>query len=351
MPRAANCFVLTGLAVLALASAARPARAFDCAPPPPGPRDIKAMGYYSDGAKSVVDPKLFAENRAMTRPLDEYESRVSHMSDLYLRGDAEAGACAARWLDRWASDSALLGQMVHVNNDQADYLRQWLHAGLAVAYLKVMPAAQPDQRERIGAWLKAVTVQSLAYWDNPRKSRNNHYYWTGVGVMATAVATGDTQVLARARMMYREGVDDIAEDGSLPLEMKRAGRAFHYHDYALQPLVMMAEMAGRIGEDWYAYRDWRIDRLADRVAAGYRDSSWFAAKSGSPQAAEDVKPSIDTGWVEFYRLRAPRPARFDDLHKAGPYDNPRSGGDLSLMASLGFFRSAAGRPPQGAGAP
>ena len=307
-----------------------------CPAPPASQPDIKAMGYYSDAAKSVVDPSLYAQNRALTQPLDDYERRVAQMSDLYLsRGDAEAGACAIGWLDRWAEDGAMLGRMVHVNNDQADYLRQWEGAGAAVVYLKTKPVATTAQRARIEAWLKALASANLAYWDDPRKSRNNHYYWTGVGIMATAVGTGDPKLLARAKVIYEKGVDDIAADGSLPMEMARAGRAFHYHNYALHPLVLMAEMARRTGADWYGYRDRRIDLLAERVAAGYRDASWFAERAKAPQEA--AKPSGDTGWVEFYRLRAPRPERFESLHAAGPYFDARSGGDLTLMARLGLF--------------
>jgi len=119
------------------------------------------------------------------------------------------------------------------------------------------------------------------------------------------------------------------------MEMARAGRAFHYHNYALHPLVLMAEMARSAGADWYGYRDRRIDRLADRVATGYGDPSWFAQQAKAPQEAG--KPSGDTGWVEFYRLRAPRPERFEVLHAAGPYFDARSGGDLTQMARLGLF--------------
>ena len=330
---------LMGLALIGAQDAvfgAAPALAFDCQPPPNGQPDIKAMGYYTDAAKSIVDPKLFAENRALTKPLDQFVARVADMSDQYAgQKDAEAGACAIAWLDRWSQDHAMLGEMVHVNNDQADYLRQWSHAGLAVSYLKAKSAADAGQRVRIEAWLQALAVQNMAYWDNPKKSRNNHYYWTGVGVMATAVAVGDAKLLATARAIYRKGVDDIGDDGALPLEMKRGERAFHYHNYALDPLVLIAEMARRTGEDWYAYRDHRIDLLADRVAAGFRDPSWFAQRAGTAQV--DLKPSSDTGWVEFYRLRAARPERFDALHAAGPYHDARAGGDLTMLARIDAF--------------
>src|SRR5579859_540250 len=330
-----------GTAVIAFLmglAAAGHAAAADCPAAPPAVRDIKAMGYYSDAAKSVIDPAKFKANRALTAPLDDYAKRLAALSDAYLApGDAAAGACALAWLDGWAQGAALLGRMERVNNDQPDYLRQWTHAGAAIAYLKVRPAASAAQRARIEAWLKAVAASSLAYWDDPRKSRNNHYSWTGVGVMATALASGDAALLDRARAIYRHGVDEIQDDGALPLEMARGARAFHYHNYALDPLVLMAEMARRRGEDWYGYREGQIDRLAARVAEGYADPSWFAAHARTPQAPEDSKPTGETGWVEFCRLRAPHPERFAALHAAGPFDDPRAGGDLTLMADRGLF--------------
>ncbi len=330
--------IFAGSALLISAWASGQAFAFDCQSAPVGQRDIKAMGYYSDAAKSVVDPDLYKADRALTKPLDDFTRRTADMSDLYLaQGDAAAGACAIAWLDRWAQDGAMLGEMVHVNNDQADYLRQWTLAGAAIAYLKAKPVATTAQRGRIERWLGQVATRSLAYWDDPRKHRNNHYYWTGVGVMATALATGDAGLLAKAKTIYETGVGDITDDGSLSMEMGRAGRAFHYHNYALDPLVLMAEMARRTGADWYGYRNRRIDLLADRVAAGYRDTGWFAQRAGAPQDASDAKPSGETGWVEFYRLHAPRPERFDPLHAEGPYLDPRAGGDLTLMARVGLF--------------
>jgi poly(beta-D-mannuronate) lyase len=330
--------IFAGLIGVISALGASHALAFECPAPPAGARDIQAMGYYSDAAKSVVDKKLFDANQALTEPLDDYERRVAEMSDAYLgRKDAAAGACTVAWLDRWAEDGALTGVMVHVNNDQADYLRQWLLAGLAIDYLKTKPVATEAQRIRIEAWLKDVATRNLAYWDDARKHRNNHYYWTGVGIMATAVATGDARLLSAAKSIYDKGVDDIADDGGLPMEMQRAGRAFHYHNYALDPLVLMAEMARKEGLDWYGYKNRRIDLLADRVAAGYADPSWFSRHASAPQEPGSAKPTGETGWVEFYRLHTPHPERFDELHAAGPFYDPRAGGDLTVMAQLGLF--------------
>jgi poly(beta-D-mannuronate) lyase len=323
----------TGL-LLTLAGAQALAAAPQCPTPPPGPRDLQGTGYYTDAAHSKIDPQLQARNRAQTRPLDDYAQRIATMSDAYLAdNDAAAGRCAQAWLAAWAQDGAMLGRMIRSNNDQPDYLRQWTHGAAALAYLKTLPLATPAQRGVIEPWLRQLSRANLAYWDDTRHKRNNHYYWTGVGIMATAVATHDADLLRTAQAIYRKGVEDIQPDGSLPMEMARARRALHYHDYAAAPLVMMAELAYETGHDWYAYREGALGRLAHRVADGYRDSAWFTQRAGAPQEAE--RPHGSSGWVEFYRQHATDPHDFDAMHAEGPFKDPRLGGNLTLMARHG----------------
>lgn len=328
--RYAACLPLMLLCAQALAAPPQ------CEPAPPGPRDLEGTGYYTDAAHSKIDPALQARNQAQTRPLNDYARRVADLSDAYLaHGDAAAGQCALTWLAAWARDGAMLGRMIHGNNDQADYLREWTHGAAAMAYLKTLPLATPAQRGLIAPWLEQLSRANLAYWDDPRHKRNNHYYWTGVGIMATALATRDAGLLRTAQAIYRKGIDDIQADGSLPMEMARGARALHYHDYAAAPLVTMAELAHEDGQDWYSYRDGALDRLARRVAEGYRDSDWFARQAGVAQ--KDRQPHGFTGWVEFYRRHAPDAHVFDALHAAGPFDEPRLGGDLTLMATHGIL--------------
>lgn len=328
--RYAACLPLMLLCAQALAAPQQ------CEPAPPGPRDLEGTGYYTDAAHSKIDPSLQARNQAQTRPLNDYARRVADLSDAYVaHGDAAAGQCALTWLAAWAKDGAMLGRMIHGNNDQADYLREWTHGAAAMAYLKTLPLATPAQRGIIAPWLEQLSRANLAYWDDPRHKRNNHYYWTGVGIMATALATRDAGLLRTAQAIYRKGIDDIQADGSLPMEMARGARALHYHDYAAAPLVTMAELAHEDGQDWYGYRDGALDRLARRVAEGYRDSAWFARQAGVAQ--QDRQPHGFTGWVEFYRRHAPDAHVFDALHAAGPFNEPRLGGDLTLMATHGIL--------------
>ncbi|VVE10802.1 Polysaccharide lyase [Pandoraea iniqua] len=310
----------------------------ECPAPPPGNPDIRALGYYTDKASSQIDPQLQAQNEAAVKPLNDFTAQIAKMTDAYAnsagKGNEADGRCTLSWLEAWANSGAMLGQMIHVNNDQSDYMRQWTHGAAAIAYLRTQALATPQQREVIESWLRQLSSANLAYWNDPKHKRNNHYYWTGVGIMATALATRDDALLATAQGIYRTGIDAIQPDGSLPMEMARKRRALHYHDYATAPLVLMAEMARLHGDDWYAYRQGAIELLAARVADGYRDPAWFNAQSGAVQ--ETAQPRGSSGWVEFYRLRSPHPERYDAMHAFAPFKDPRMGGNLTLMAQHGI---------------
>ncbi|MDB5800451.1 MAG: hypothetical protein JWL63_1390 [Rhodocyclales bacterium] len=321
---------------LTLLSSQFSAHAFSCPTPPAGIQDIKAFGYYIDRANSIRDEQKFKATHALTKPFEDFADDVTRMSDVYLADhDLEAAKCTGAWLDRWAQDRAMLGRMIIVDNDQPEYTRKWTHAAVAIAYVKVKPALSADMHASIELWLRELSQRTLGYWNNPRKTRNNHYYWTGVGVMATAIATGDRDLLDRARSIYESGLSDINNDGSLDKEMRRAGRALHYHNYSLAPLVVIAEMARYTGEDWYALKKNRLNVLAERVADGLADPGWFVKESGTdPQV---IPGPNDTGWAEFYIKHAPHPEKFQPLLNKRPLIMRDLGGNLTLMAEKGVF--------------
>ncbi|WP_370678778.1 alginate lyase family protein [Comamonas sp. GB3 AK4-5] len=311
-----------------------------CEAAPPGQPDIRAIGYYIDKAYSVIDPELKRESQQAVAGLNGFAAKVARWSDDYLRsGERLPAACTLQWLAAWARDGAMQGRMIRVNNDQPYYMRQWMLDAVALAYLKVHDQADAAQRAVIEPWLQQLAVANLAYWDDAKHRRNNHYYWGGLGVLATGLVTGNDALWRAGHEAFRSGVQAIQPDGRLPFEMTRGRRALHYHDYALAPLVLMAELARLRGEDWYGDNHHAIDRLARRVAEGWSDASWFAEQAGVPQ--EVGKPGRSSGWVEFYRLRTPEPAIFEGMHAYAPFHDPTLGGDLTLMATKGIVRSLA----------
>ncbi|HWW99295.1 alginate lyase family protein [Collimonas sp.] len=304
-----------------------------CPEAPAGLRDIEANGYYSDAHYSIVDPVLKAKNEAAVKPFSDYLATVSANADRYIAsGDTEAAQCALHWLDRWAVDGAMLGK---VSSSQAQYERKWTLAGIALAYIKLRPQAEPAQRAHIEAWLPQLADAALAFVSDSKRARNNHYYWVGLAVMATGVATGEQRYIDAASKIYDSALNDIGDDGSLPLEMNRAGRALAYHNYALAPLVMMAELSRMNHDNWYQRRHGRLQKLAQLVLDGIADPAWFVQKTG---AAQEIPKGGVLGWIVFYREAAPElTAPSQALMTQAPFRNAQLGGNLSVLADKHFF--------------
>ena len=106
---------------------------------------------------------------------------------------------------------------------------------------------------------------------------------------------------------YKQGVHDIGEDGTLPLEMDRGQMALHYHLFSLAPLVMIAEFGETNGVALYAERDYAIKRLVARCVAGLEDPAYFQQRTGVPQVADSEIQPWQISWAQPYTRRFPDP--------------------------------------------
>jgi poly(beta-D-mannuronate) lyase len=288
--------VLLGSIVTANAAAAA------CPSTPPVVKDLALPRFYSDKEGSIVDPKLLAKHRALVKPLTEFLRYVTSEADKSIRrtspaSAAEAADCALQWLTGWAAQGAWLGVMA---GNQDEYQRKWDFTGAALAYVKLRPRATPEQRAVIEPWLMQFADAALRFFDNPNHKRNNHWYWLGLGLGATGLATGSEQHWNAARGIMLDAAADIRTDGLLPLELERKGRALHYHVFSLMPLVVLAELGQARGEDWYALSDGALNRLADVTMKGLVDPDTFEEPAGAPQE-QPVEPGA--GWLELYSWR------------------------------------------------
>jgi poly(beta-D-mannuronate) lyase len=284
--------------------------AYSCPEPPLFSKSIDAEGYYSDAHHSIVDPKkLQAERRATEAPthLGEWSSEGA---DAYrTNGSRAAAACVYALLDAAARAHAWDGGMPTI---QGSHEQKWLLASVSVAYLKVRLSGvgTPDQDNDIRKWLATVASRAIDYVErresNPESDAwNNHRYWTGFAVCAAGIAIGDRDDYEWGIGSYKVGADQIQLDGALPLELSRAGRALHYHIYALAPLVMIAEMADANGLDLYGYNHDAIHRLVRLCIVGLQDSSVFAKATGVRQEDAYVTSGIYIGWAVPYVRRFP----------------------------------------------
>lgn len=294
-----------------------------CDDPPPPVRDIIADRFYVDTASSIADKAIIARNRNALATLDHTLLAILAMADKGLADDAESAACAGRWLAIWAKGGAMLG---HMSSRQAEVERKWRTAGMAVGYLKIRAGIDPADRTIIDAWMDELADHVVADQGWPAK-RNNHVYWAGFAAGAVGTATGAARHLAYSRRAFDAGVTDIKADGTLPMELARRQKALDYHNYALAPLIMSAELAAQRGEDWYGHEEGAIHRLVARVLSGLRDPKAFAVLAG--EASVDVPRGGLLGWLAFYRRRFPERV---DGGPPGPFRYPWLGGDLTLTA-------------------
>ena len=305
--------------------------AWACLAPPPVEHDLKAHSFYSDSHGSIIDQEKLARYKADAAPIDHYLSKVTDMASAYQAGDIAAGRCAMTWLTSWADGHALLGKAM--GGSQAEFLRKWTLAGLSVAYLKIRPLATPAEQQKIAGWFSAIADFGLAYFQDPGHKKNNHYYWVGLAVLGAGIAAKDTRLIDAARTIYDKALADIQDDGTLLLEMARASRALHYHNYAIQPLVMMAEEARLIGEDWYARDNHRLELLAQRIVAGLAHPDWFAQHAGK---AQEIPQGSQLGWMLLYHQASTHPTLFDPWIPQGKIHDSRLGGRLDILAQTGF---------------
>ncbi len=284
--------------------------AYTCPVPPPFSKSLDVEGYYTDAHHSVVDPKMFEATRKATQAPEDLGRWTTQAADAYRRhGSRAAAACVYSLLDAAARAHAWADAMP---TSQGSYEQKWLLAGVAVAYLKVRLSGvgTPGQEKDIRKWLGSVAGRAIDYVEQKERSPNsdawnNHRYWAGFAVCAAGIAIGNRSDYEWGISSYKAGVDQILPDGVLPREMARAGRALHYHLFALAPLIMIAELAEANGLDLYSYRNGAIHRLVQLCAAGLENPAIFANATGVPQEDFDATAGTSIGWAVPYVRRFP----------------------------------------------
>jgi len=303
-----------------------------CTPALPVPRDLFGVSYYVDSAHhSIADPALQKKNVEQLKPVRDYLAGIVRMTDAAVQGSASDGDCAFAWFQAGATSGGLLGDV----NRQGGYEREWTLCGLALEYLKLRDTGRLSDggaRATVELWLDRIAraVRPVAEKEN---ERNNHAYWTGLGVAAAGIAANDRELFEWGISKYTLGDGMIAADGTLPLEMARGRRALHYHFYALAPLVMLAELGEANGLDLYARSGGALHRLVKRVVAGFHDPSWFASRAGVAQdiAANGSLAVDEAGWMEPYSARFGPSDLSDILQKFRPVIDPRYGGNVTAL--------------------
>lgn len=286
--------------------------------------------YEGSGrARDALNTEADARYRLATRSIQAFETGLARLSDDHVRGEVGAGGCTWRWLLEWARADALTGPA----NMTGKAVRKWALAAIAFNRLKVGDAVPlaPAERQVVDHWMRRLAQQVADENDaTPVGKINNHYYWAAAAVGATGIALDDRALFEWSMTAYRRSVRDIDAEGLLPRELARRTRALSYHAYALQPLVMLAEMGRVNGLDLYSEEDCALCRLVRRVSDGIADPAYFEQRTGARQVIEHGKEGSAMTWVALLAEACPGDPRLKQLAaRYQPFVGRRLGGNLT----------------------
>ena len=188
------------------------------------PHDVDAFDYYSDARHSVIDPKRYAAYTAIKAKYTGVTGAAERAADHFQEtGNTAAAACVMTILLQQSQADAMTGSM---SSNQANYVQNWTLGALAITYLKVRLAgpealgATPAQIAAAQAWMQKVGGQVETYFAARRAKgttdgSNNHLYWAGFAAMSAGIATNDRSLYDWGYSTYKDGVEEIADDGTL----------------------------------------------------------------------------------------------------------------------------------------
>ncbi len=312
-----------------------------------GPIDISErrnlFGYQFTGefecpqvpqAIKFLEPPDFDRNRSgwyrRIRPLYYYLDMLVALSDEYVLVQPASGriaACVLDWLHAWGSK----GAMVHGDpkNHAGKVERRWFSGTIAWVWLKIRDhdGLDPAKTKRVLQWIGNLSSRSL----NTHAEYNNHAYWEGLTAMLNGVVLNQKVLFDFGVGRYRLAMAQMQAGGKLPREMKRGWRSLDYHNFALEPLVLMAEIAEANGVDLYGMEiDGNdIHDLVGFVLDGIEDVETHMQYSKYRQLMCFVC-SAALDWMEPYYARFENPRMVKFLKWRRPFINRRVGGDQTL---------------------
>ncbi|MFJ1571402.1 polysaccharide lyase [Pseudomonas sp. NPDC088322] len=294
-------------------------RTLECSkvPPPPYTGSLRLQSKYdqSDASKSTLRSSPDADSERIGKQVKEFIGGLIYASKRFQRAKKPqeanmALACQDQWLEQWASAGALLTEDASSTGMAA---RKWALASMAGAVLLTQSASDgklqltPVQKD----WFTRLGERVIAEYDPRRSARgvyfNNHDYWAAWAVAATGMLVGRDDFIQWADGNLRRGLAQAVRnsDGSyayLPLEVARAKLAASYSQYALVPLVLLAESARVNGLPWTAEDQHTLDLLANFAARSVLDPDDLPELKGKSQA--DVAP-YKLAWLIPYLQRNP----------------------------------------------
>ncbi len=309
-------------------------------PPPPYTGNLQLQSKYdqSDASKSTLRSDPDAGTEKVGKQVKAFIGGLIYANKRFLRAKTPqeanmALACQDQWLERWAQAGALLNPDASSTGMAA---RKWAVAAMASNLLLTQAASNgqvqlsPAQK----AWFERLGELIIREYQ-PRQTPgftwfNNHDYWAAWAVAATGMLVQRDDFIQWADGNLRRGLQQAvrSSDGSyayLPLEVARSKLAATYSQYALVPLVLLAESARANHLPWSSEDQQTLELLANFAVRSILDPGNLPELKGQSQT--DVAP-YKLAWLIPFLQRAP-----DNRLARQLYDS--EDGDVDNYSQLG----------------
>lgn len=340
---------------------------FSCPTPPAPPAKFDPPSFYlSDG---VTPNPAFYEHM---KPFHDFINKVNELGDLFLASQSQKVAdCTAGWLVAWSSSGLFTeyrdDQQGRLNytTTQGDYERKWIVGELLLNFAKLKHGGAVISSTRQSAfksWMSKTMLGIRAFYDNRIRynastgimerpeNLNNHQYWAGLAVYLYGKLFSASTHVSWGVLQYKLGINSIKNDGTLATEMARGGHAFIYHQFALQPLIMLAEVDKIYGGSLYSYNVGRLKLLVGLIDNAFSNFSTFQSKTSvtqvhTPQIMINELPYY-LDWMEIWNSRfnqaTLRPhvlsARNSVKSPGNRLRNFRLGGDMTMAFGVSMCK-------------
>jgi poly(beta-D-mannuronate) lyase len=302
--------------------------------PPPHGRDIPSR--YKSGSHGELNPL----EHQLSEPYYKIQEIAAQGADEYLAtGDPAEANCVIQALLPWVQDKAALLDYNAKDDMVVWFQSTWTVASLSlsVSIIRGEPKLNTADRDRVIAWLHNAALKSVSESRGPTSgtSTNNHFFWRGLAAAAAGVISGDNKLFAQGVRTYATAIGEMDDQGAFPDELARHELAMHYQAFAIEPLVMIAELAYRQGLNIYPLEQ-HGHRLSDAVSFLSRalaDPSII--KKYTPEA-QQIDPDLQPGsallsWTELWTARTGDPEWQRYIDK--PYFDSRLAGSTTLFAA------------------
>jgi poly(beta-D-mannuronate) lyase len=281
--------------------AALTAHADACPDYPPVAR-IESVKFYTDPHSSVVDMDKIRERNKLILPLRNFVTDASKRVDGTDHAEQE---CVQHMLLEWAAGKALEEEPADI---AGQHDRQIFDISLNIIALKLQK--EGFNIAPIVGWLGDLNRAVTSYFEKRNRLAaaahrpgagwapvDNLYVWSGVNAASYAVLNADRGAKRYEDDVWHSAIEAIRPDGYLESELRRGGKALHYHAYDLSAILTMHAFREALGEPLTTSDRAAIDRLVERVGAGLCDPSAMSAAAGGFPQEKVIPLVIGTGFA------------------------------------------------------